>query len=798
MPAIRDISWNYTTSTTGTTIAIDLPNYEVNDLLIVVITADTYDATGGFTANATSQGWTLIHQTVNTALQFMAYKIAGTEPISYTFTSTDSETYNGCIISVQDVNTTNPFGNPAVRTTANQAAAAKYQMSTITTNVANSLILYVVSNSATGVPSLIEGPVYGLLGADGNSESTGVGWGFQAATGTTPNNVTCSNVTTGAGVKTTLQIAPPATGATVIPAYTAADASTYLDPLNGTTAFNGNTAFAATADTNFGTSFTTPIGTITGVDGTVSAVIDTGLNSFHSTAQITSASTVNMAGAELVFATANRPNVTGKNVLVHAQIATSGTLQRLGSIPSRRGVWFGMRSGTSVYKVFQVLGADSPNSAGRPVPLIINDTATSTIASAGTLNPAAILAMGIWNSGKTVGTSVVQYASMWLMDKTTICGGTSTLPVNIPGIAEAAAKGHERVSVIQQGASQMLCLQHLQFGDGTKPIYLNLDSTAIEFPSQYNIDTKQVSYHAPDNKIGLTYLAAATDTIIHTNSVVSSQSKYFWEISASSSASATYDFNGLTLVNALVTLQPVTTFSGMTFIQFQNISALGCSVVDSKFELPPATSDSLDVNTSSTFSNCTFETGSITAGNYLTSVADPSIFTDCTFIGSGTSGHAIRITTPGTYSFSGNTFTGYGGTGGDNLTPNSGSTSAAIFNNSGGLVTINISGGTSPSVRNGAGATTDIVASALLTFEGLQTGSEVRVYVGTDPATSTEIGGVESSGTTFEFSQGYPGQAGYYTILALGYVPIYQAITFSGSDQKITVVQAVDRTYTNP
>ena len=67
-----------------------------------------------------------------------------------------------------------------------------------------------------------------------------------------------------------------------------------------------------------------------------------------------------------------------------------------------------------------------------------------------------------------------------------------------------------------------------------------------------------------------------------------------------------------------------------------------------------------------------------------------------------TNGHAIIITTPGTYTFNDLTFTGFGV---------DESNTAAVYNNSGGAVTINIAGGTSPTVRNGAGASTTVVAS---------------------------------------------------------------------------------------
>jgi len=59
-------------------------------------------------------------------------------------------------------------------------------------------------------------------------------------------------------------------------------------------------------------------------------------------------------------------------------------------------------------------------------------------------------------------------------------------------------------------------------------------------------------------------------------------------------------------------------------------------------------------------------------------------------------GHAIEITATGTYTFTNNTLTGYGAIG---------TNDAAIYNNSGGLVTINYTG-TQPTYRNGASAST--------------------------------------------------------------------------------------------
>lgn len=82
----------------------------------------------------------------------------------------------------------------------------------------------------------------------------------------------------------------------------------------------------------------------------------------------------------------------------------------------------------------------------------------------------------------------------------------------------------------------------------------------------------------------------------------------------------------------------------------------------------------------------------------LTDFSDTSV-SGVSFVQAG-SGHAIVIDAPGSYSFNGLTFSGFG-------TGNA----AAVYNNSGGAVTINVAGGNTPTVRNGAGATTDVVSA---------------------------------------------------------------------------------------
>lgn len=86
-----------------------------------------------------------------------------------------------------------------------------------------------------------------------------------------------------------------------------------------------------------------------------------------------------------------------------------------------------------------------------------------------------------------------------------------------------------------------------------------------------------------------------------------------------------------------------------------------------------------------------------------------------------------------------------------------------------------------------------------LTLTGLVAGSEVRCYTGSDPATAVEIGGTESSGTSFSFSHSAGGVLGYIRIFALGYQPVnYDPYTYAAADTSILIQQTVDRNYVNP
>ena len=154
------------------------------------------------------------------------------------------------------------------------------------------------------------------------------------------------------------------------------------------------------------------------------------------------------------------------------------------------------------------------------------------------------------------------------------------------------------------------------------------------------------------------------------------------------------------------------------------------------------------------------------------------------------SGHAIELTTAGTYNFSNVTFTG----GGADET-----TTADIYNNSGGAITINVvGGGSAPSVRNGSGASTTVNSAVTLTLSNLINGSEIRIF---NAGTGIELAGVESvTGGQFQYTYNYSGDFDVdIVILSLNYLnQKLKSVTLSSTPSTIPIQQTVDRQYNNP
>jgi len=236
-------------------------------------------------------------------------------------------------------------------------------------------------------------------------------------------------------------------------------------------------------------------------------------------------------------------------------------------------------------KIWNTHGSGTVFDSATHVPMIVNDAATGgLLANSSQFSAANVNAFGFFVSG-AVAAPVWQFGSMWALDTVTIAGGNSAFPASLKAIFRGAALGKERWSVLQQGIQQQVIMQSIQFGDGgTNPIYLNLDCTVIEFPKHYDINVEQVFYNSSDNVVGMTYYAGTGDTIIHTNSVISSFSPFFWRFHPSTSASATYAFDGSRVFGAgNIVLNSGVNLNDMVFTNCVEILTAGGTITNSQF-----------------------------------------------------------------------------------------------------------------------------------------------------------------------------------------------------------------------
>lgn len=194
----------------------------------------------------------------------------------------------------------------------------------------------------------------------------------------------------------------------------------------------------------------------------------------------------------------------------------------------------------------------------------------------------------------------------------------------------------------------------------------------------------------------------------------------------------------------------------------------------------------------STFNGVTILNANTVAGEAFVIADNISKIENSTFEYSD--GHAIEIpptiTTPVTYSFSGNSFLDY-------LADDT--SGSAIFNNSGGEVLINVSNGDTPTIRNSFGSSTDVQNPVILTLTNIISGSEVRFLSETNGVWN-ELDGTEESGTTFAFNYTFASSF-FVDIVILNLTHKYLRIAqleLGSTNSTVPVQQQTDRVYLNP
>ena len=289
-------------------------------------------------------------------------------------------------------------------------------------------------------------------------------------------------------------------------------------------------------------------------------------------------------------------------------------------------------------------------------------------------------------------------------------GGSESVPINLVKISELANANRFTGLSATQGVAQGVFGIPVQLGDGTSPTYVDFRVNSSEVFKNSRI--KDLGNNAVDFEV----YGSANCNFNLSSAIFSTDTENTFTINASSSSSATYNFES-------------TIFTGYSVVN----NATGVDIDSAAF----VETRGITLNGGS-LSNCAIRRSVGTA----VTTNDPSNITNCAFTSAGT-GHAIEITAAGTYDFTGNSFSGYGA---------DGTTDAAIYNNSGGAVTLTLSAGdAAPTVRNGTGASTTINTPTVdITAPNLIDGT--RVLLRNDTANTTIDNSVVSGAGGYSYT----------------------------------------------
>lgn len=321
------------------------------------------------------------------------------------------------------------------------------------------------------------------------------------------------------------------------------------------------------------------------------------------------------------------------------------------------------------------------------------------------------------------------------------------------------------------------CQGTLRLGDETTGTsYFESINESVTFEDRYVADDKFALFTDAN--------ATGTNVVILTNSVITS-ARPGVTINFSAANMNELSLSGCTFSGMRRTVSFPTDTNGTT-----RIHSVSSTTFNDCDQIDPGTA-TFSGNTIQNYDSTIASATGSNLGAVLLDADGTAGWSDLDFISRGT-GHAIYITSPGTYSFDNFTYSGYAvvnGTTGNEV----------VYNNSGGLVTINVTGGDNPTVRNGAGATTVVNNNVAVTITVQDantdpiTGAVVAVYRTADDVElandETDVSGVVS------FSTG--GSAPVYirvrksTTGSIRYVPV-ETVGNTGTGLSLTVTLQED------
>ena len=442
------------------------------------------------------------------------------------------------------------------------------------------------------------------------------------------------------------------------------------------------------------------------------------------------------------------------------------------------GVFMESRTPTSsVYSLWYFHGRDTYT--GGWIRLAIDPTKTpSETAGAGAFDPTAVRYFGAFAYNNQATAKYDNFVwDQCAYGKGLIVTGSSTLGLAKELITDEETNRHGIVTPLNSSGTAAEVLGTIILGDdvGTAATTIT-DEDSKFFAAEPLFYETTLKPSLPLGGIGLSVVGNATgDTSVIMGQAVGTtsgrngisivgNSTYDLNFDRDDGAVETADFYGCSLENftGTISLDGIHDFNGDTISGSSGMTiAAGAEVKN----LTQVLSGLITLTTTAKL------TDSIIINNTATSAvttSDLSNITGTSFTSDGT-GHAVTITATGTYDWDANQDSGYGATG---------TTNATVYNNSGGLVTINVqNGGSTPTYYNGAGASTSVVAGAITiqVKAALKDGTPVesaRVYLrasdGTGPFPFEDTVTITRSSTTATVAHTAHGMASGDKVAILG------------------------------
>jgi hypothetical protein len=751
MARIRDYAVTVNATATASMVC-EMPEHATGDLLVAFVNKDT---ASNFT---TPSGWTAQQTQVSAGAGGGVYTkraASGSETVTFALTS---ETCCAVVIAVQGCNGTTEAD--AVSGSAKSGAddsTLPFAGSGITPGHNNCLILHGLSTDG-GIGANALPPWINLFAGDAAANSLCVCYTQQktAAAITAPNHWALAADDTRGFI---IAIRDDGTSG-LFDAYLPLSTT----PARQITALNGQGTSAVekgTYTTAAGTTLTTLNGkSVSGVTiGTATA--DSGVNPFRSSANFTGvSSTTGLGHTEFVLTATD--NLTELGGLVFGTWLHGLPRDYVDSGKAvQGGKYLVIGNDASNYRAWVIGGqfTKTDKADARNTFLIEVATSDTIYGSAGSPNytTADFFAFG---SAGYYGAVNIRFNELYLLGDFVLAGGSSLAPIEFNEMVFAVNNGGGILPLMQQVGSGALIWCPLKFG-GVDPIAISCNLNTFQYPQKAD-EIDYVDFHVSNNKVGFEFDGqdrggGDVDVLHFTNCVFTSPSSYYWRFASTHDAGADVDMTGSTVVGAAVTLRSGVSLAAMSFINCGTFTQNNAALASCQFADTKVTSD------------------------------NPADISGCAFTSSGT-GHGIEITAAGTYTFTGNTFTGYAGTNGS--TGNEG-----IYNNSGGAVTINVVGGSTPTIRNGAGASTTVNNAVTIELTGLIAGS--RIYIENTTDTVVLFNEIEAT-TTFSEAVNFTANKSLLIRVrhasgATKYKPFETTGTLTSTGYALVVNQVVDQ-----